>query len=74
MTTPEQIGKQLAQARQSRGVRQEVLAGHLGVSLNTLRNYERGETDISYIQVCKAAEFLGVDVDWFASDGVEALA
>ncbi len=57
------IGKNIKSLRQQRGITQEQLAGHLGVSYQAVSKWETGANtpDISFLP--EIAEFFGVNID-----------
>ena len=49
--------------RKSVGLSQERIARQLGVSRNTVKNWEDGKTNIPFIMAVKMADLLGVSLD-----------
>jgi transcriptional regulator with XRE-family HTH domain len=71
------VGARIAEARVDADLSWEALAAALGVSLDTLKRYERGETPVSYLAVCVIAAKTDKPVDWFMTidpEPVEAVA
>lgn len=58
------LPERIIEARKIAGMRQENLAAELGVSFNTIRNWETGRTtpQLGYVSDLSAA--LGVDLVW----------
>lgn len=63
--TPGSVGAKIAEARVNAGLRGEALAATLDVSLDTLKRYERGDTDPSYLAIVAIAGQTGKPVEWF---------
>jgi transcriptional regulator with XRE-family HTH domain len=81
--TPGSVGAKIAEARGDAGLSWEALAAALGVSLDTLKRYERGDTDNgpSYLTVVTVAKLTNRPLDWFMTidpepveEAVEAVA
>jgi len=58
------IGARLAMARRMRGVSQEKLGEHLGITFQQVQKYEKGTNRISVGAALLSAEFLGVSAVW----------
>ena len=66
--SPRMIGRRLGEARQLRGIAQEVAADHLGLSLPTLIAMEEGYCATSPAEIIKLAALYGRPVHWFARE------
>lgn len=53
------LGQALSIIRKERGITQEEMANRMGISLSSWARIEKGESDISVIQLRKAADILG---------------
>lgn len=58
-------------ARRDAGIKAEVAAAQLGVSLSTLFNWERGDTNPDANKVKEMAEMYGVSADYLLTGEVE---
>ena len=56
------FGKQLRKVRMAKGISQEELAFRSGLHRTYVSSVERGERNISIINIQKLAEALGVDI------------
>jgi transcriptional regulator with XRE-family HTH domain len=59
------FGERLRQLREQRGLSQKDLAVQLGVRQSAISWWERGEREPSLSNAVKAAEFFGVNVQYF---------
>mgnify|MGYP005783248333 CR=1 FL=1 len=55
-------------SREEKHITQEELAKKLGISLNAVGRYERGERDPQFLTACKIAHALDVPLDWLIPD------
>ena len=62
------FGDKMRAARKSRHITQESLAKELGISLNAVGRYERGERDPQFLLACKIAGSLHVPLDCLVPD------
>lgn len=58
-------------ARRDAGIKAEVAAAQLGVSLSTLFNWERGDTNPDANKVKEMAEMYGVSADYLLTTETE---
>src|SRR6266536_389181 len=63
--SPRIIGQRLAEARNTRGITQEVAADHIGVSRPTFIAIEKGERAAKPVEIVKLAELYGQPVHHF---------
>jgi transcriptional regulator with XRE-family HTH domain len=47
------------------GMNQQTLAARLGVTFQQVQKYERGDNRVSASRLARAADLLGIDVDYF---------
>lgn len=59
------VGAQLRTARVARGLSQELLGRHLGVTCQQIQKYERGANRVSAGRLYESSLLLGVDVNYF---------
>lgn len=65
------LGDRLRKARDFAGITSTDMAGRLGVSRNTITNYENDHTSPSVLAVRAYATETGVDIDWL-TDGARS--
>ena len=69
MTDPESpriVGQRLVEARKARGITQEAVAEHLGLSRPTLIAIEKGDRAVKPAEIVKLAALYGRPVHWLA--------
>ena len=60
-----QIGQRIREARQPRGMTQEVLANGLGITFQQVQKYENGSNRISAARLYDIAQVLGLPISYF---------
>ena len=65
------FGDRLREARRSRGMTIQELAGKSGISYPTISLYENDRRDPSFLNVFCISEVLGVSLDWLAGRETE---
>ncbi|MEM9286801.1 MAG: helix-turn-helix transcriptional regulator [Pseudomonadota bacterium] len=68
MSIERHVGKQLRSLRQSRGKSQSDLAGHLGVDVRQIEDYEQSRKRINSTVLYSLSEYLGVSIISFFAD------
>ena len=63
--TPEQIGRSLRLARESRKITQEEAATALGVQVSAISRMETGQRQVSTLELTRLAAFYGRPIEWF---------
>ena len=63
--TPEQIGRSLRSARESRKITQEEAATALGVQVSAISRMENGQRQVSTLELTRLAELYGRPMEWF---------
>ena len=63
--TPEQIGRSLRLARESRKITQEEAATALGVQISAISRMESGQRQVSTLELTRLAELYGRPIEWF---------
>lgn len=61
------LGDYMRKARESAGLSSEGMAEQLGVSRNTVTNYERDNTEPTFTRLRLWARITGVDLEWLLS-------
>lgn len=64
------VSRRLRELRTMRGIAQQALAGHLGVTFQQLQKYETGVNRISVSRLYQLAGVLNVPITWFY-DGLD---
>lgn len=65
MSTPEDIGKKIKQARLNQNLTQQELGSKLGMNKSTIQRYETGKIDKIKLPILESiAEFLNVSPEW----------
>lgn len=59
-------------AREEKHITQEGLAKKLGISLNAVGRYERGERDPQFLIACKIACALKIPLEWLIPDELKS--
>ena len=60
-----QLGSQIRDLREARGIRLAELAGAIGKSIGYLSQIERGRSEISISTLTRISDALGVQISWF---------
>jgi len=63
MNTYEQIGAHIAAVREKKGMTQNDLAAHLGISPQCLSGWERGTRRVNLSDLCRMADLFNVTFD-----------
>lgn len=58
--TDQSLGARVREVRISKGISQDLLGKHLGVTFQQVQKYERGVNRIAAVRLCEIAAFLGV--------------
>ena len=74
MITAKSIGMKLTAARKSKNFSQATLAQELAVSPQAVGKWERGESFPDIILLCRIAEILAVDLNYFSEQGSSPVA
>ena len=64
-----EIGKNLKELRNKKGLSIRALAELIGISRNTLSSYERYDIVPTVLNAVKICEFFGVPVEYLVSEG-----
>ena len=65
MITPEQIGRSLRSARESRKITQDEAATTLGVQVSAISRMENAQRQVSTLELIRLAELYGRPMEWF---------
>ena len=63
------LGRRIAERREACGYTQEELAKALAIPRSAVSRLENGQRDLSYAEVQVLSRFLGVDPEWFLTQG-----
>ena len=63
--TPEQIGRSLRLARESRKITQEEAATALGLQVSAISRMENGQRQVSTLELTRLSELYGRPIEWF---------
>ncbi len=62
------VGTRLRQRREERDITQTVLGAVIGVSFQQIQKYEKAKDRISASRLYRAAQFLGIEINYFFDD------
>lgn len=65
------IGDRLRKARETAGLEQQELADIIGISRNTVSNYEKGRTQPRMLELREWSAATAVDLHWLVADWVK---
>lgn len=68
MTTQDELGERLREARRAVGLSQEAAAAHLGVPRPTISYIEAGKREVGGLELAKLAALYGRSLNWFIKE------
>jgi len=66
------VGQRIRLGRQAKGMSQQVLAGHLGLTFQQIQKYEKGANRVGASRLSKIGQILGVEPARLLADGAMA--